>query len=60
MTVRNRDIPGSPGALLPARELAAIELWHRFAPGSQLDWEDETHKAEYRDAVAAVMEIVKP
>ena len=53
-----RDIPESPAWPLPGKEKAAIALWHRFAPGSQLEWEDETHKAEYRAAVDAVMEAI--
>lgn len=36
----------------------ALVLWHRFAPGHVLDWEDENHKAEYLDAVRAVMKAI--
>lgn len=39
-------------------EKGAIVLWHRFAPDSTIEWEWETHKAEYRDAVKAVMKVV--
>lgn len=34
-----------------ARLQAAISLWHRFANSSVDEWEDETHKAEYLDAI---------
>lgn len=40
-------------------ETAAIELWHRFASASVEEWEDEIHKAEYRLAAQAVIEVVK-
>lgn len=40
------------------RERAAIALWHRFAPNSSLEWDDETHKAEYRLAVDAIVEAL--
>lgn len=36
-------------------ELAAMELWHRFAPGHHTAWADETHRAEYIDAAKAVI-----
>lgn len=39
-------------------EKAAIVLWHRFAPDGSLEWEDETHKAEFRDAARAALEAV--
>jgi hypothetical protein len=34
-----------------ARLQAAISLWHRFGNTSVELWEDETHKAEYLDAI---------
>lgn len=40
-------------------ETAAIELWHRFASESVLEWEDEIHKAEYRFAAQAVIDAVQ-
>ena len=52
-----RDIPGSPAWPLPKAERIAIALWHRFAPGSSIEWADEIHKAEYRDAAREVVEI---
>lgn len=36
-------------------EAGAVALWHKFAPSHHLGWEDEPHKAEYRDAARAVM-----
>lgn len=30
---------------------AAISLWHRFGDTNIEEWEDETHKAEYLDAI---------
>lgn len=39
------------------REKAAIILWHRFAPGHHAEWESEPHKAEYREAAAAVLAL---
>ena len=32
----------------------AIRLWHRFAPEHHMDWEEESHKAEYLDAVDGI------
>ena len=32
----------------------AIRLWHRFAPESHMDWEEERHKAEYLAAVDGI------
>lgn len=40
-------------------EDVAIALWHRFAPDYELDWEDESHKAEYRDAAKAIVLMCK-
>ena len=40
------------------RERAAIALWHRFAPNSSLEWENEMHQAEYRLAVDAIVEAL--
>ena len=37
----------------------AEALWHRFAPVGHIDWEDETHKAEYLDAAVQVIHIVQ-
>ena len=37
-------------------EAAAVVLWHRFAPDSRLEWDDETHKAEFRLAAQAALE----
>lgn len=34
-------------------------LWHRFAPDYSLDFEEETHKAEYLDAARAVIEAMR-
>lgn len=39
----------------PMRETVAILLWHRFAPNHHMEWEEETHKAEYLDAADAVI-----
>lgn len=38
-------------------EVAAIELWHRFASESVEEWEEEIHKAEYRFAAKAVIDV---
>lgn len=35
----------------PARLRLAIRLWHRFANTNVESFDDETHKAEYLDAV---------
>jgi hypothetical protein len=44
---------GEPPALpTPGSRLqAAISLWHRFGDSNVEEWEDETHKAEYLDAI---------
>jgi hypothetical protein len=52
-----RDIPGSPALPLPKAERIAIALWRRFAPDYSVEWSDETHAAEYRDAAQMVLEI---
>lgn len=36
------------GGVADVQEKLAIMLWHRFAPEHHLEWEGETHKAEYR------------
>ena len=36
-------------------EQIAIALWHRFAPEGHMEWSEETHQAEYRDAADAVL-----
>jgi hypothetical protein len=35
----------------------AKALWHRFGNPNVVEWEDETHKAEYLDAVVQVLFI---
>jgi hypothetical protein len=44
---REPPAPPSPGSRLQA----AISLWHRFADSNVEEWEDETHQAEYLDAI---------
>ncbi len=36
------------------RTEAAISLWHRFASSHHIEWEDETHSAEYLDAIDGI------
>lgn len=36
----------------------AVDLWHRFGNPSIVEWEDETHKAEYIEATLAVIFLV--
>jgi hypothetical protein len=41
------------------REMAALEIWHRFADSNVQEWEDEMHKEEYlmcADAILAHLE----
>lgn len=38
-------------------EQTAIVLWHRFAPESHMEWPEETHAAEYRDAAEEVLKV---
>jgi hypothetical protein len=40
-----------------AVEAAAIALWHRFAPDDHMEWEDETHKGEYRHVAEALLPL---
>jgi hypothetical protein len=35
----------------------AKRLWHRFGNPSVVEWEDETHKAEYQDAAVEVLHL---
>ena len=44
---REPPAPPAPGSRLQA----AISLWHRFGDSHVELWEDETHKAEYLDAI---------
>ncbi len=37
-------------------EAEAISLWHRFAPDDRIEWDEEPHKAEYRDAARSILE----
>lgn len=37
------------------KEQIAINLWHRFAPEGHMEWSEERHAAEYRDAADAVL-----
>jgi hypothetical protein len=37
------------------KERIAINLWHRFAPEGHMEWAEERHAAEYRDAADAVL-----
>ena len=37
------------------KERIAIALWHRFAPDHHMEWSEESHAAEYREAAEAVM-----
>ena len=41
-------------------ERVAIVLWHRFAPDYDLEWEDETHRAEYIHAARAAIAALDP
>lgn len=43
---------------LAVLEQLAILLWHRFAPDDHIEWEDETHKAEYRDVAEAAIALM--
>lgn len=45
-------------AFAARKERAAQALWHRFAPSHHIEWDDETHKAEYRLAVDDIVEIL--
>jgi hypothetical protein len=42
------------------KERIAVYLWHRFAPESHAEWDEERHQAEYRDAAEGVMIICSP
>lgn len=50
--------PAAPGIDPDVLEKAAIELWHRWGNDSVIEWEDETHKAEYRLAAEAVLALL--
>jgi hypothetical protein len=41
------------------KERVAQMLWHRFAHDHRMEWEDETHKADYRSAAALIIEALK-
>lgn len=44
----------------PARLAAALEIWHRFAPESVIEWEDEAHQAEYLLCADAILALPQP
>jgi len=44
------------GTEIEVVERVALALWHRFACGSVETWDDETAKAEYRDAAKGALE----
>ena len=35
----------------------AVALWHRFGTSSVIEWDDETHQADYIDAAIEVVHI---
>jgi hypothetical protein len=37
------------------RERIALEIWHRWAENGTIEWEDETHKAEYLMCADAIL-----
>jgi hypothetical protein len=37
----------------------ALRLWHRFAPESHTDWDEESHKAKYLGAIDAIETGIK-
>lgn len=41
------------------KEQIAITLWHRFAPEGHMEWSEEKHAAEYRDAADAVLFLAR-
>jgi hypothetical protein len=58
-----------PAALAPAQEPVAVPdggltervakvLWKRFAPEHHMEWEGETHKAEYRCVAGDVLAML--
>ncbi len=55
---KRESTPAAPGIDPDVLEKAAIELWHRWGNDSVMEWEDETHKAEYRLAAEAVLALV--
>jgi len=53
MTDRQRAVVDGEPTELEIR--VAKELWHRFGNPSVVEWENETHKAEYIDAAVSVL-----
>ena len=51
-------VAAAPGIDPDVLEKAAIELWHRWGNDSVIEWEDESHKAEYRLAAEAVLALI--
>lgn len=41
------------------KEQIAIALWHRFAPEGHMEWSEERHAAEYRDAADSVLFLAR-
>lgn len=41
----------------PDRLAVAMEIWHRFAPESVIEWEDEAHQAEYLFCADAILAL---
>jgi hypothetical protein len=41
------------------RERIAINLWHKFAPEHHMEWEEETHQAEYLLAADDVLFLTR-
>lgn len=40
-------------------ERIAIALWHRFGSPHQIEWHDDVHKAEFRDAAKSVVKAMR-
>ena len=49
----------APAATNDLKEQIAINLWHRFAPEGHMEWSEERHAAEYRDAADAVLFLAR-
>ena len=45
------------GESAEAVEQAAEMIWHRFAPPTQIEWQDEHEKAPYRDCARGVLSL---
>jgi len=56
---RLHGVAQAPAVTNDLKEQIAINLWHRFAPEGHMEWSEERHAAEYRDAADAVLFLAR-